>query len=124
MMKRCYDPKNPRFCDYGGSGITVCKKWHDFNGFLRDMGTRPDGMQLDRIDNGRGYSKGNCRWVTPTRNARNRKSNRVLEHQGIALCVADWADRIGVPGGTIIGRLRSGFPVALALSNRRIKRRR
>lgn len=57
MMQRCNNPKNDRYADYGGRGIHVCQEWHDFTNFYADMGDRPDGATLDRIDNELGYSR-------------------------------------------------------------------
>lgn len=68
MMSRCYNPKVKIYEYYGGRGITVCQKWHNFSGFYEDMGDRPDKLQLDRIDNSKGYSKENCRWITAKEN--------------------------------------------------------
>lgn len=62
MKQRCLNPKYPQFKDYGGRGITICKSWLMFANFARDMAPRPDG--LDRINNNRGYSRGNCQWAT------------------------------------------------------------
>jgi hypothetical protein len=73
MWQRCGNPKHPAFSRYAERGITICERWRSFECFLSDMGERPSGLTLDRLDNARGYEPGNCRWATRKEQIRNRR---------------------------------------------------
>jgi hypothetical protein len=75
MVARCSRSGYVGWHRYGGRGITVCERWKKFENFYADMGERPQGKQLDRIDNNKGYFRDNCRWVTHKENCNNKESS-------------------------------------------------
>ena len=110
MIARCTNKNNSAWHRYGGRGITVCAEWLDFEAFRRDMAPRPPGLQLDRTDNNAGYSRENCRWVTPKENCRNRRDNVVIECQGRMVTVTEAAGLTGLPRLALYRRARSKNP--------------
>lgn len=99
MIQRTTNPKNSRYSDYGGRGVGVCEKWLKFEGFYEDMGDRPEGMTLDRIDNNLGYSKDNCKWSTLSEQQSNRRPTKGSNTRlGVSFCsqTNTWKARISV----------------------------
>jgi len=83
MKSRCSNKNHIHYKDYGGRGITFCDRWNDFKNFFEDMGIRPEGKTLDRIDNDKGYSKENCRWVAPNINIANTRAKNKSGIKGV-----------------------------------------
>lgn len=108
MHARCSNPKHPSYQNYGGRGVKVCESWKAFEAFLDDMGARPEGMTLDRIDNDGSYCKENCRWISMKENSNNRRNNRLLTLHGKTHTVSQWAALTGLNESTIRARLFRG----------------
>lgn len=115
MIGRCTNPKCVAFPDYGGRGIEVCDRWMDFESFLEDMGERPAGLTLDRINNNGNYEPGNCRWATRKQQHNNRRANRLLSLNGETMTVAEWSEKLEIPLPGLHARLHRKWPVERAL---------
>lgn len=116
MLDRCRNPKNPSYSDYGGRGITVSESWQEFENFFADMGDRPKGYTIERIDNNAGYSKENCRWATYSEQLNNRRTSRMIEFNGKSQTIAEWSEETGINWHTLRQRIdRLGWPIERAL---------
>jgi hypothetical protein len=122
MIRRCESPKDTSFKDYGGRGIKICERWHNFDNFYADMGVQPVGMQIDRIDNNGNYEPGNVRWVTPPQQTRNKRNNVNLTFAGRTMCMQDWAAEVGISPPTLLTRLQRGWSVEQALTTPAVRR--
>jgi hypothetical protein len=109
MRTRCSASGRPGFKNYGGRGITVCKRWQDFQAFREDMGAgwRP-GLTIERIDNNGHYEPGNCRWATRKEQGRNRRDNVILDSPWGRVTLMEAAERSGIPYGTLTSRRHYG----------------
>lgn len=124
MRRRCARPTHPEYPNYGGRGIRVCNRWLRFENFYADMGPKPVGASLDRIDNDGHYEPGNCRWTTAVVQANNTRRNRVIEYGGERLTVAQWARRLRLNPSTLRQRLQAGRPLEVVMSPTLYKGRR
>lgn len=116
MRRRCSNRKHVSYDIYGGRGISVCEKWSSFEMFYEDMGPRPDGMSLDRIDVNGNYEPNNCRWATQTQQSRNRRNNRFVEYNGISMCLSEWAEALGFTYHILKDRLSRGWSIDRAFN--------
>jgi hypothetical protein len=111
MRQRCHNPHNSGYYLYGGRGISVDPSWEAFEVFWADMGaTWKKGSTIDRIDNDKGYSKGNCRWSTPQQQAHNRRSNTIIMTPIGAMNVTQASKAFGLKTVTVTSRIRYGWP--------------
>ncbi|WP_334473003.1 hypothetical protein [Arsenophonus sp. PmNCSU2021_1] len=106
MKSRCCNPENVNYPSYGGRGIMIDERWLQFENFLSDMGRRPYGTTIERIDNNQGYGPANCRWATAHEQARNKRTNRFITAFGKTLCFKDTAKMYGLSMGCLAARLR------------------
>jgi hypothetical protein len=116
MKYRCENPSHDNYRHYGGKGITVCVRWQKFENFLEDMGHRPAGHSIDRIDNSKNYEPKNCRWSTSKEQCRNKTNNHLFVIEGTQVTMAELVESSGIPRGTILNRLRRGWSIEKAIS--------
>lgn len=118
MKQRCLNPNAPDYDKYGGRGITVCERWLSFANFFADVGERPQGKTLDRVNNDVGYEPGNCRWATLVEQQANRRNTKTLTYKGETLPVSEWARRANMPNNRLHMRLRNGWSPDRALGGK------
>lgn len=116
MLRRCRTPSTPGYDLYGGRGIAVCERWLQFENFIADMGLRPKGMTLDRIDSNGDYEPSNCRWATMKEQQNNRRNNVCLTFEGRTLTVSQWADVLSLPSSALRARVSRGWSAEKTLT--------
>jgi hypothetical protein len=113
MTARCYTKTNPIYKYYGARGIVICDEWkNDFHQFVHDMGEKPEGFSLDRIDNNGNYEPSNCRWASYAQQANNRRNNWTEKHAAFHITLRPWLldamrDKARKEGVTVAGLLRT-----------------
>lgn len=104
--QRCYNPNCRDYIYYGGRGISICQRWMDsFDNLIADMGLRPDGHTLERVDNDGDYSPDNCRWATRKEQCANTRAAKLVTHNGQTHNLSEWERILGWKAGTLKARL-------------------
>lgn len=116
MKRRCDDPKNKEYANYGGRGITYCESWSKFINFWNDMKEGyANNLTLDRKDVNGGYNKDNCQWVTIKEQENNRTNNRILEYQGKRYTMMQLCEKLGLNYNSVNTRIQKGMSVEEAI---------
>jgi len=118
MLNRCNNPDADNYDAYGGRGIGVCSRWtNSFENFYSDMGNC-NGKTLERIENDKGYSPGNCRWATRVEQANNRRTTRIIKYKDKDMSIKEFASLFDIPYQTILNRINSGMSPEEAVRKR------
>lgn len=120
MKGRCSNPNLRSYKSHGAKGITYCKEWEDFIAFYNDMGDRPGkGYSLERINNGLGYFKDNCKWATAKEQGRNRSTNVSIDYKGIKYgTLTELAETVGIKRAILGARIfKLGWSVEKAVES-------
>jgi hypothetical protein len=125
MKARCYRVTSKDYARYGGRGIKVCDRWREsYAAFCEDMGPRPEGYSLDRIDNSGNYCPENCRWAPVKAQNQNKRNNVYFDVDGQKMCLADACRHYGITGATYHKRIKNGWEPQKAISTPGYKRKR
>jgi len=110
MVRRCSVDTVNRWKHYGGKGVVVCERWKSsYLNFLEDMGERPEGKSLDRIDVNGDYCPENCRWATGKEQGRNKNSNKLATYNNKTATLVEWQEITGIDADTLSWRLKHGW---------------
>ena len=119
MKDRCLNPKSAAWKNYGGRGITVCKRWIKYANFIADMGKRPTAKHtIERLNNDTGYKPSNCIWALRVTQNRNSRNCRYIEINGVTHILRDWLEIHGVERATFYARIKRGWTELEAILGR------
>lgn len=107
MHSRCYNPKQRSYMHYGGRGIKVCDRWHCYEAFLADMGAKPEGMSLDRVDNDKDYCPDNCKWSTPSEQQKNKTTTKLYTDGTFCGTLVECANHLSISKELAHWRMRA-----------------
>jgi len=119
MRQRCQNPNNSAWENYGGRGIAVCERWSVFKSFEKDMGERPKGFTLERIDNDGNYEPKNCRWASKAEQMMNTRCAVFVVIDGVKHRAIDIAKRSGIKTDTVVSRAERGMSLEDVSSSKR-----
>jgi len=123
MRRRCNSPSSPSFKNYGGRGIAVCEKWNaSFHAFVEDMGERPPGYSIERIDVNGDYEPSNCKWIPRNHQSRNTRRSRIFEFNGVPYALWDLTKASGLKPDTVKERIERGLALDEVIDRERIKK--
>lgn len=115
MKERCYNPNHPHYSAYGGAGVHMCARWrYSFSNFVADMGERPEGLTIDRLNGSKLYSKETCRWATKKEQAR--QNRRMVTIGDETLSMGEWAAKLGLSQPALNARIKRGWSLERALT--------
>lgn len=116
MMDRCFNENSHAYHRYGGRGISVCFNWLHFSGFYEDMGDRPFGKSIERLDNNKGYYKENCIWAKMKKQCRNRECTIKVKYKGEQISLSKICAILDIKYQTAYARLRKGESIESVLN--------
>lgn len=124
MKQRCTNPNAPDYANYGGRGIVVCERWlKSFDAFYADLGERPDGTSLERIDNNGAYEPTNCKWATAKEQQHNKRNSPSIVYKGKKVSLANLAVEHGLPITALKWRINNGWSIQRALDTPKFLRK-
>lgn len=105
MIQRCTNVNCPNYHNYGARGISICAPWRHFENFLKDMGMKPTGFSIERLNNNKGYEPSNCIWASPKEQANNRRTNVIIRVNGHKYTVMQFAEKFDIDSAKLYRKL-------------------